>query len=445
MIAQVGFRCALCAVALTIGLLAALIGLLSRKNKPAILYGALCVFFVGYVCYPIIRAFVTGFQLQYAIENFSYNAMLAVIMLLARTVCGQKNKTGFVFILFGFFMCLASVVMSFLLPLGNLRVMTAYSALVSAYEWITAAFITGTAVFSIIRGHVNSRGLLYGFLIFDVSLVMDRLLPLDEPIITGWFIELASFSLVLFIGVVIGREVAAGYRETAVVTERANSMERLYQSAQSYFTLIRREMDETERVRHDTRHHFTMIGGLLQNRQYEKLGEYLISNGGNFRDGGGRKEYCPIGVINILSGHYDAIAEQNRIYLDIRYDFGSVDDENGDVGMSDSDLCSLYSNLMENAVEACMRIKTGRRVIRVAVVRSAADSLTILVWNSTDGNVRMGGNGFLSSGFLSSKEEGRQGYGLRSIQAIAEKYGGRASFSWDKRERMFESCVTVTA
>jgi len=61
------------------------------------------------------------------------------------------------------------------------------------------------------------------------------------------------------------------------------------------------------------------------------------------------------------------------------------------------------------------------------------------VCNSTDGNVRADG------GFLSSKGEGRMGYGLLSIRAIAEKYGGRASFRWDKSERIFESSVTVMA
>jgi len=440
MSARLAFRCVLCAVALTIGLLAALIGFLSRKSKLAILYCLLCVLFVGYACYPITRTFITSFQAQYVMENFSYNALLAVVILLTRDVCGQKNRLWIAFISFGSFMCLAAFAMVFLLPIGNLRIMMAYSALVSVYEWVTAFFITVTAALAVGKGVLRSRGLLYGFLIFDAALVMDRLLPLYEPIVTGWFIELASFALVIAVGAVIAREVAAGYRETAVITERANSMERLYQSQQGYFTVLRREIAETEKIRHDMRHHFTMIGGFVRNRQYEKLSEYLAEYGGAFRDGGERREYCPIDVINVLSGHYDVIAGQNDIYLDIRCDFSAGEGERDRMDMSDSDLCCLYSNLMENAVESCSRVKTGRRVIRVAIVRPDADSLTIRVWNSTDGNVRPGG-----SGFLSSKGEGRTGYGLLSIRSIAEKYGGRASFSWDRRERMFESSVTVTA
>jgi len=110
------------------------------------------------------------------------------------------------------------------------------------------------------------------------------------------------------------------------------------------------------------------------------------------------------------------------------------------VNMSDPDLCCLFSNLMENAVEACLRIKTGQRNIRVAVVRPAQDSLTICVWNSTDGEVQADGDTFLSS-----KTEGRKGYGLLSIKSIAEKYDGTARFSWDKAKRVFESSVTLLA
>jgi len=438
--ARLAFHSALCAIALTIGLLAALIGFLSRKGRLAILYCLLCALFVCYACYPITRAFVTGFQVQYAIEDFSHNALLLVVMLLAREVCGQKNRLWIAFLSFGAFMCLAAVVMVFLLPLGNLRIMMAYSTLVSVYEWITALFITGAAALAVGKGVLRSRGLLYGFLIFDAALVMDRLLPLYEPIVTGWFIELASFALVIFVGVAIGREVAAGYRETVVMTERAGSMERLYQSQQSYFTVFREEMQETQKLRHDMRHHFTMIAGFVRSRQYEKLSEYLAAYGGAFQDGGERKEYCPIDVINVLSGHYDVIAGQSDIYLDIRCDLSAGEGEQNHVDMSDADLCCLYSNLMENAVEACLRIKTGRRVIRVAVVRPTPDSLMIRVWNSTDGNVREN-----ADSFLSSKEEGRTGYGLLSVKSVAEKYDGRASFRWDKHERMFESSVTITA
>ena len=435
--ARLFFRSVLCAVALTVGLLSMLIGFLSRKNMLAVLYGFLCVFFVGYTCYPITRTFFTGFYPQYAIENFSFCAMLAVIMLLARQVCGLKNKRSRIFILFGFFMCAAAAVSPFLWQTGNLRIMMIYSNLISVYEWITAAFITITAIRAIAKNAVRAKILFYGILILDIALIMDRLLPLYEPIITGWFIELASFALILSLGIVVGQEVAARFRETAVLTERAGSMERLYQSQQTYFTVLKQEMQESKKIRHDMRHHFMMINGFIQNSQYDKLSDY-ISEYQSVSKNIEMSEYCPIDVINILSHHYGVLAKKNNINFDIRSDLSGIEGEQSYVNISDTDLCCLYSNLMENALEACMRIKTGERNIRVAIVRTGTNSLTINVQNNTDDNIQANGDSFLSS-----KTAGRIGYGLLSIRSVAEKYNGVAAFRWDKSEKIFESSVTV--
>ena len=108
--------------------------------------------------------------------------------------------------------------------------------------------------------------------------------------------------------------------------------------------------------------------------------------------------------------------------------------------MSDADLCCLYSNLMENALEACLRVKTGQREIFVAVVRPGTDNLAIRVKNSAD-NIA----GKVGDVFLSSKAIGRVGYGLLSVRSIAEKYDGTVSFKWLKNEGLFESKVVMKA
>lgn len=437
--ARLFFRSVLCAAALTAGLLSALISLLSRKNALAALYGILCLLLVGYTCYPITRTFFAGYQPQYVIEHVSFCAMLTVVMLLTQTVCRVKSKWNLCFLCFGGLMCLAAAMGPFLWRTGNLPIMLVYSRLVSAYQWSTAIFITAAAVSGALNDAVRAKPLLYGILIFDAALVMDRLLPLHEPIVTGWFIELAGFLLVASIGIAVGQEVAARYRDTAILTERAISMERLYQRQQSYYTVLKQEMEDSKKMRHDIRHHFTMIHSFIQNGQYDKLSGYVSEYQAASLQGEA-KEYCPIDVINVLSHHYDAFAAQNRIHLDIRYDLSAAGDDQGHVNMSDADLCCLFSNLMENAVEACLRLKTGRRNIRVAIVRPGPDSLIIRIWNSTDGDIKQNGDSFLSS-----KEPGRQGYGLMSIRSIAEKYEGNSSFCWNRADREFESKITVMA
>lgn len=432
------WRTALCIVVLTVGFLSLFVSLLSENTNTTKLYGLLCLMFVGYACYPITQTFFTGFQPKYAIENISFCAMLLIVMILAKDICqvkGMWSNGGFVF---GGIMCLFAGAGPFLWSIGNLRIMMIYSFLISVYEWYAALFLTSVTAWGVWNDTICTKPLFFGILIFDTALVADRWLPLYEPIVTGWFVELAGFMLVVAIGIAIGQEVAARYRETVVLTEREKNMQHLYRRQQTYYGVLKREMEESKKMRHDMRHHFTMINALMQSGQYEKLSSYVsqYKSAVYWRE---LPEYCPIDVINVLSHHYAAFSQDNEIHMDIRCDLDVAGDKAEYVNMSDADLCCLYSNLMENAAEACLRIKDGQRNIRVAIVRPDSDTLMIRIWNSTDENVKA-----VRGSFLSSKGKEQHGYGLLSIHSIAEKYGGSARFNWDKDKGEFDSEIIMS-
>lgn len=431
------FRSLLSAAALTIGLLSVWVGLLIKNNHRTLLFGLLCLFFVGYTGYPLTKTIFTGFQPQYIIENLSFCVMLCLVMLLTKQICRLTDKWSWLFISCGPLICGLTILLHLFLPHSSLAIMLAYSGLISTYEWITAAFITITVLLTARKNTAKVTPLLYGIIIFDCTLILDRLLPLYEPIRFGWFIELASFVIILLMGVLIGQEVGDQYRERAVLSERAKGMERLYKSQLSHFHTLKQEIAQTKTLRHDMRHHLTVIDSYVKNQQYEKLGKYVQE----YHDSASMGEipdYCPIDVINVLTHHYAIIAQQNHIHLELRCDLAAAADP-GHSGMSDSDLCCIYSNLIENAIEACMRIPNGPKTIRAAVFRTSSNTLHIRVWNTAD-NVRR-----IGSRFITSKGNGQTGYGLSSITAIAEKYGGSASFHWDLDKKEFESNVVVEA
>jgi hypothetical protein len=417
-------------------LLSVLVGLLARRDILALLFGSLSLFYVGYTSYPLARTLFTGFDAGYAMERFSFCAMLLAAMLLAVRVSGLPKKWGAPFVGFGFLMCAVSAVFHLLLPVASLGMMLAYSWLVSVAEWIAAGAIAGAVLYAVRKRAEHITPLLYGVAILVCALAMDRLLPLYEPILTGWFIELASFALVLSVGVVTGQDVAGRYRESAVMTERANSLERLYQSQRSPFETLNLEVNQPKTLRHDMRHHIAAMDEYLQSRQYDKLGEYMTE----YRyalAGGELPEYCPIDVINILTRHFHAAARRSGIHLEIRCDL-TASEEPGRTAMSNIDLCCLYSNIMENALEACLRISAGKRAVRAAIIRLAPDILDIRVLNTAAGVWQAGGR------FLSSKQKGRS-YGLSSIEAIAAKYEGKAEFRWNAERMEFDSHITVRA
>ena len=92
------------------------------------------------------------------------------------------------------------------------------------------------------------------------------------------------------------------------------------------------------------------------------------------------------------------------------------------------DLTALLGNALDNAIEAAMRLPEGR-LVHLAVF--AQDSFVMVrVENTFDGTVHRR-NGRL----VTRKREPGHGYGLRNIQAVAERYDG--SVSTDTSQQWF--------
>lgn len=87
--------------------------------------------------------------------------------------------------------------------------------------------------------------------------------------------------------------------------------------------------------------------------------------------------------------------------------------------ISEVDLCVIIGNLLDNAMEACLRQAEGEnRFIRV-YIGVLKQQLYISVTNSTGGDTRKSGRSYLST-----KGSDGHGFGLQRIDRIAEKYNG---------------------
>lgn len=85
------------------------------------------------------------------------------------------------------------------------------------------------------------------------------------------------------------------------------------------------------------------------------------------------------------------------------------------------DLSTLFGNAMDNAIEAVQALDDpALREIRVKI--GTSDSLLLMrFYNRYQGTCKQ-----VVGGFQTTKADGGHGYGLSSIEAIAEKYGGTA-------------------
>ena len=87
--------------------------------------------------------------------------------------------------------------------------------------------------------------------------------------------------------------------------------------------------------------------------------------------------------------------------------------------VSEIDLCVIIGNLLDNAMEACLRQPEGEeRFIRV-FLGILKNQLYLSVSNSVGGEIRKSGKTYLSS-----KNSETHGFGLMRVDRIAAKYNG---------------------
>lgn len=179
------------------------------------------------------------------------------------------------------------------------------------------------------------------------------------------------------------------------------------------------------RQRHDLRHQLTALRELAgDGGELVRYIDTLIAGIPT-----ARRSFCENEAVNAVVSHYASLCEKQGIELSVRL---TVPEKTQNV--SDSALCAIFGNLLENAAEACGRMEQGRRFIRL---RSSLhyELLTVTMDNSFDGRADV-----MDGRFLSSKRSGF-GIGLESVKAIAEAAGGGAEFKTEGR--VFLSSVYV--
>jgi signal transduction histidine kinase len=402
-------RAGTCTIAVALALFFLLSGLLMRHNRMSILYGLICLTFVGYTCYPVAKTINHGGLGWYGFENFCFVALLLLVSLLLRRLSGDSGLVGKLFLGFGGFICACTLARA-LLPGGELQLYVYYSSLIGIYKWMVAVFLTVGAIrVSRNAGRLRTAAILMGIVVFDVALIMDRMLPLFEPIRFGWFLELAAGALVVSFGVMIGQDLLATYREKSELEVRVASVVQLVDMQRSYYPAVLAGIEETRRARHDLRHHLRIISSLAVSKQYQELADYLGDYQGQVNamtsmDASGHP------VLDAIFRHFAVLAQQSNVTF--TRDLAITQD----IKLDDADLSGILSNLLENAFEACAYLPSERYVSMV--IKQVHNNLVVIVENSFDGTHSK------HRGVYQSRKRPGAGVGLESVRAIAERAGG---------------------
>ena len=108
-----------------------------------------------------------------------------------------------------------------------------------------------------------------------------------------------------------------------------------------------------------------------------------------------------------------------------------------EMNMEDHDFCSVVGNLLDNAIDACERIRKdeGKRFIDISLLVKGRN-MVLTISNSFNGELKCSGNRYLSL-----KKEGFHGIGLKHVDSIVEKYNGQ--IMREIKGCLFETCVVL--
>ena len=170
------------------------------------------------------------------------------------------------------------------------------------------------------------------------------------------------------------------------------------------------------RQRHDLKHHLAVISDMADDNNKE-LKSYI--NNLIQQIPSSKVKFCDNIIVNTVISHYAAICKSENIDFSAKLLVPETKNQK-----LDSDLCVVFSNLLENAVEACKRMDNEYKFIKIAS-NIHFDLLTITMDNSYNGVVVKEGDQYRSS------KRDDFGIGLSSIQSIAQSRKGNVSFKHD--------------
>ncbi len=208
------------------------------------------------------------------------------------------------------------------------------------------------------------------------------------------------------------------YTETqkqAIAQRERDMLDIQLKQAQTEFASMREIQQNAAAYRHDMRHHITLLQGFISEGRINALKDYLQIVQSDIDDITPVR-FCENDTINLILSAFASKAKQLNIRLTIAAKLPNS------LPFSDTELCSLLSNALENAIHASEQIlDSSKRLIQLRVYTKNS-KLCIDIRNiyQTEPSFQQG--------IPIAKEPGH-GFGTKSMAHIVEKHGGVYQFS----------------
>lgn len=177
-----------------------------------------------------------------------------------------------------------------------------------------------------------------------------------------------------------------------------------------YYEAMEQQQFEVRRLRHDLANHLQILNSLPAKRRDAYLAE-LIENPAL----GTTLHFCGDHTVNAVLGAKTPIMEQEQIRLDLKADITK------ELPFDKVDVCALFANAVDNAVEACRKLPEGARWVELKA-RAQKGIFAVKIANPLPEETEQTTDKTLPHTTKADKRI--HGLGLKSIKEIVERYDG---------------------
>ncbi len=206
-------------------------------------------------------------------------------------------------------------------------------------------------------------------------------------------------------------------REQLTLQNEQNLLRTQIAAAKTHMEDLKESQEKTIIYRHDMRHHLNLISAFLVDNNTAATQKYIAEVQKNIDDTV-IEQYCNNYTVNLILSFYLQKAKQEHITIETQI---NLPDKNK---VSDTDLCIIFANAIENAINACSQISDITVRSLKIICKNKNDKLFIQITNSYEGTLQ-----FVDDMPISTEKN--HGFGTKSIAAVIQKNHGVYSFSAD--------------
>ena len=230
------------------------------------------------------------------------------------------------------------------------------------------------------------------------------------------YLVFSIFALIMMIRVISVGTVAYYYEQLSLIHEKnAKEILHIYES-------YREAQEETRKLRHDMKNHFSCIQILAQERNYKELDKYME----NFHEAlSDISMELQTGneIVDAILNVKNKIAKEEKIELKVEGMIPYMP------FIASMDWCKIFSNVIDNGIEALQNIVTEDKKLTIQL-KSNEHFFMIYVENPCANYVDVSAIHVPTS----KRDKIGHGFGIQNIRETVKKYNGELNLSCKKTE-----------